>query len=424
MMIDLKRYSFSYSKPYLTAEMLYFILMNECYLNQYQDQSWVIGVSGGPDSMALLDLAFNSKISLFVVHVNYHKRDSAQRDQAIVEAYCNEKGIKCNTFNAPKFEVGNFQENARNFRYQKMIDVFNETDADAIVVAHHADDDLETYLFQKDRQSNVDTFGLKKESTFKSVRLLRPLLEISKIELISYCEEHQIPYGLDESNEDITYSRNRIRKDIESMSKSEKDLLFIEKESRNLSRQKYIEENKFLLNKTDCSLETFNNLSDKQQFILEWLKWHSVNKAISNDFIIELIRQIDEGDSFVMPVGDLRFVKQYGNLSLLKNIIQKYEYLIEKEEDREYNEFSISFTKNSKNHIKFSDFPLTIKSCQGNEKVGSINLNRWFIKYKIPLAKRELWPVIYNTNGKLIYVANRSFIQGANANKITLTVVK
>ncbi|MHB8097720.1 MAG: ATP-binding protein, partial [Erysipelotrichaceae bacterium] len=54
------------------------------YLSQYTNQRWVLAVSGGPDSMALLDMAFKSNVDIYVVHVNYHKRESAYRDQEIV----------------------------------------------------------------------------------------------------------------------------------------------------------------------------------------------------------------------------------------------------------------------------------------------------------------------------------------------------
>ena len=64
-------------------------------LSQYSNQKWVLAVSGGPDSMALLDMAFKSNVEIIVVHVNYHKRESALRDQMIVQEYCAENNIPC-----------------------------------------------------------------------------------------------------------------------------------------------------------------------------------------------------------------------------------------------------------------------------------------------------------------------------------------
>lgn len=398
--------------------------MNKVDLSSYQNSKWVIGVSGGPDSMALLDMAFKSGIECYVVHVNYQKRETAIRDQKIVEEFCKEHLIDCFVYDAPDFVKGNFQKNARDFRYQKMIEVLNEKQADAIVVAHHKDDDLETYLFQKTRKSKVDIFGLTKEMMFKNVLLIRPLLVYSKEELLHYCEKEHLSYGIDESNESEQYSRNRLRKQLAIMSDEEKETLYIEKEQLNLEKEKYLRENLKRLNENTIEIRDFNLIENKDRFLLEWLKYHKVNKAISNSFITELIRQISDVDSFEMPVGQLRVVKQYETVTLLSKETKSFSYIVDHIENIEFKEFTLIFTNNAKNHIKISDFPLTIKSCEGNEMVGSSRINRWFIKHKIPLQKRELWPVIYNTNGKLLYIANSSFVRGANANKITLTVVK
>ncbi len=404
--------------------MLYFNLMSKDILSEYKNQKWILGVSGGPDSMALLDMAYHAGAACYVVHVNYHKRDSALRDQKIVEDYCLKHKIECSVYNAPDFSKGNFQEKARSFRYQKMIEVLRNVGADAMVVAHHKDDDLETYLFQKSRSSQVDYYGLKSEIIFKKHRLIRPLLDLTKNELIDYCELNHIEYGIDESNEDLRYTRNKIRKELKALSTKELEVLFLEKTIKNQEQANYLNSQKQLLEDHIIELKVFNNLANQKKFLLNWLKEHHVNKALSYAFLQELLRQISEVSSFVMECGDLRIVKQYEKISLLSKEIKHYSYTIENTEDRVFEEFTLDFTKNGQIHINLSDFPLTIKSCEGNEIIGNIRLNRWFIKHKIPLEKRELWPVIYNSNGKLLYIVNRSFLGGVNPNKITLTVVK
>ena len=126
--------------------------------------------------------------------------------------------------------------------------------------------------------------------------------------------------------------------------------------------------------------------------------------AVNEDFSLKIL-----GENLGIEIGSGLFVS-WDKFNEIDNI--------------KTDEFELIFTENAKNHIKFSDFPLTIKNACGTEMVGSKRLNRWFIKHKIPLIKRELWPVIYATNGKLIYVAKSSFSSGLNANKITLSVVK
>ena len=91
-------------------------------LEHYRNQKWIIGVSGGPDSMALLDLAFRHGVNCVVVHVNYQKRDTAKRDQELVQLYCNKHNIECYVFNAIEFK-GNFQDQAREYRYSRFKEV-------------------------------------------------------------------------------------------------------------------------------------------------------------------------------------------------------------------------------------------------------------------------------------------------------------
>ena len=97
-------------------------------LKAYAEETWVIAVSGGPDSMALLDMAFTQKVHCIVSHINYHKRESADRDMMIVKDYCTQNQIPVYVFDAPK-ETGNFQDYARRFRYEKF---------KAVIYDHHA----------------------------------------------------------------------------------------------------------------------------------------------------------------------------------------------------------------------------------------------------------------------------------------------
>lgn len=385
-------------------------------------QTWVLGVSGGPDSMALLDSVNKAKIKCFVVHVNYQLRKSSMRDQMIVEKYCEKHSIPCFIFNAPYHSKGNFQDYARIFRYDKMIEIQNQVNADAIVVAHHKDDDIETFLFQKERKSCVDYYGLKEEGQYKKSKLIRPFIKFHKSELIEYCELNQIEFGIDESNENLKYVRNRIREQLRHFTTQQKEDLLKQKEEFNTTRHAYLVKHQYDLEKTSMSMNTYLNLD--RSFLLEWLRYHHVKKSISSSFIKELDRQIRVSNSFVIKTDSKRIIKQYNRISLIDLETKSYLYLIETLTDLITSEFTLSFTNDSKNHIKLSDFPLTIKNATGQELVGHQKLNRWFIEHKIPLEKRELWPVVSNSNGKIIYIPNVAFMHGLSANKITLTVVK
>ena len=195
-----------------------------------------------------------------------------------------------------------------------------------------------------------------------------------------------------------------------------------QKEEFNTTRHAYLVKHQHDLEKTSMSMNAYLKLD--KSFLLEWLRYHRVKKSISSSFIIELDRQIRDSNSFVINTDSKRIIKQYNRISLIDLETKSYLYNIETLTDLTTSEFTLSFTNDSKNHIKLSDFPLTIKNATGQELVGHQKLNRWFIEHKIPLEKRELWPVVSNSNGKIIYIPNVAFMHGLSANKITLTVVK
>ena len=173
----------------------------------------LIGVSGGPDSMALLDI-MKDKYEVYVAHVNYHHRDSALRDELIVEDYCRKYDIPYFKKDYVEVDGGNFQENARIFRYEFYKEIIDKYDLDCVMLAHHKDDLIETYLMQKKRNSHVYYYGLKRSVNNFGIKIVRPLLKYTKDDLKDYCDNLGIVYGIDESNLSDDYQRNRIRHDV------------------------------------------------------------------------------------------------------------------------------------------------------------------------------------------------------------------
>ena len=114
----------------------------------------------------------------------------------------------------PIHESGNFQNWAREVRYQFFYEVMMKHQCDGVVIAHHEDDVIETYLFQKQRKMIPECFGIAEKTEIQGCPIFRPLLQMTKKNLIEYCDEHQVPYGHDETNDSDLYTRNRIRHQI------------------------------------------------------------------------------------------------------------------------------------------------------------------------------------------------------------------
>ena len=178
------------------------------------DASFILGVSGGPDSMALLYLFHKLNRDALIVHVNYGKRGKqSDKDQELVEQIAFQWGFECCSVKLNSKDAGdeNFQNWARKQRYQFFRDLKSETKSDAIVTAHHQDDQIETILQKLFRGSGPAAWQGMKEWDGE---LFRPLLDFDKDDILAFCESEAIPYRTDESNKSSDFARNFIRNEF------------------------------------------------------------------------------------------------------------------------------------------------------------------------------------------------------------------
>lgn len=189
---------------------LQFKKCKESYLDLNTDRV-IAGVSGGPDSMALLYLLHRHNVDTVVVHCNYQLRgSSSDQDQTLVEEICALWGIECVSVRLDygNSEGGNFQEWARNERYRIFHEIRIEYEADYILTAHHEDDQIETILQRMLRGSG---FASWKGMSLLDGCLMRPLLSVTRSEIMAFVQDYNIPYRIDRTNEESTYARNFIR---------------------------------------------------------------------------------------------------------------------------------------------------------------------------------------------------------------------
>ena len=109
---------------------------------------YCVAVSGGCDSMTLLDQCIKKGLDIIVAHVNYQKRESAKRDELLVRDYCEKHHVPFFVKYCPTVYKGNFQGYARKFRYDFFRDLCKQEKCDSFLVAHQQDDLFETYLIQ------------------------------------------------------------------------------------------------------------------------------------------------------------------------------------------------------------------------------------------------------------------------------------
>lgn len=365
----------------------------------------LIGCSGGPDSMALLDMS-KDKYDVYCAHVNYHKRKSANRDERIVKDYCLKNKIPFYSIDYKDKAGGNFQDKARVFRYGYFSKLIKELNLDMVLVAHHKDDLIETYFLQERRGSKPNHYGLKRSVKISGVKVYRPLLKYSKQNLLDYCDKNLIPYGIDESNLTDDYTRNKIRHQIvEKMSNKDKQYIIKEINRKNKENADELKKAKAFLNKRNkVSIKEFNDY-DNKELLLSLL----LNKQLSNKEVKEIIRQIKEAKSFEILIDDYYLVKEYDYIEVYKKD-DDYQYTLNNLKYFKTKHFKTSKIGGNKEgvSIKKEDFPLTIRNYQNGDfivmKYGKKKLNRFFIDNKIPSKMRKTWPVLLNNDGDIVLV--------------------
>ena len=169
---------------------------------------YVLAVSGGVDSMVLLDLLVKAKADILVAHFNHGIRSDSDKDEELVKMVCEGYGVP---FISQRVNLGLVSEaEARKARYAFLNKAMLENNCKGIITAHHRDDLVETAIINLIRGTSHR--GL---SSLKSTaQLIRPLLEYSKKEIRDYAEKNKLKWREDSTNKDERYLRNYIRQTI------------------------------------------------------------------------------------------------------------------------------------------------------------------------------------------------------------------
>ena len=366
----------------------------------------VAACSGGPDSMALLDILRKSgKYDIHVAHVNYHKRPTADRDENIVKSYCDRYNIGLSVLSPHYPGDINFQSWAREVRYDFFVELAGKDGE--IFIAHHKDDHIETYLFQRQRNMLCDHYGLRERMVYKGVPVVRPLLKYTKAELADYCIQNGIEYGIDESNLSNDYTRNKIRHSlIEKMTLEEKDKYVHEIEKANellyLRRKKI----KAFLDEWDQTVSSLISHPDALLILDTWL-YETSHHHYSRHELKDLCRQLQSDclidmKDFYLESFDGKLIKE-----------KKKEPVFVKLDNLEYiTTPNFKLCQSGKTiesvDVKEIDFPIYIRNVKAGDKIemrfGTKSLSRFFIDRKINRIDRKRWLVMENQAGKVIFV--------------------
>lgn len=186
----------------------------------FQNNLWqkgskiVVGVSGGSDSSCLLDIL--SKLSkkydfeLHVAHVNYGLRGrDSEKDELFVSKLAEKYGVGLSVLSPEKSQYkGNLESGLRKIRYDFFEKIRKELNFDLIAVAHNQNDQAETVLMRIIRGSGLNGLSSMKAKTGK---IIRPLLQTKKEDILLYMKQNNLKYRTDRSNLDVKFTRNNVR---------------------------------------------------------------------------------------------------------------------------------------------------------------------------------------------------------------------
>lgn len=395
----------------------------------------IIGLSGGPDSMVLLNhlifLKNEFNFNIICAHVHHNLRKESDEEALFVEKYCLEQGL---IYELRKLEYNTkFTEDlGHKLRYAFFEELIDKYHAKYLFTAHHGDDLVETILMRIVRGASLKGYsGFDIIAKREQYTILRPLVLVTKEEIIKYAKDYKIPYVIDNSNNSLEYTRNRYRQKILPLLKEEDNNVHLKaiKYSTILNDYyTYVEKvvnDKYPIivkdNTINITLINQEELLIIREIIKKWLfkNYHdkiNLIKDVHVDNIINLIK--GKNSNIRIDIPNYQVIRAYNQLSLSTlNDIDDYKIIINDIVSLPNNYMIIrndssNMTNNYVTHLNSKELALplyvrnyqpgdrmTIKNFIGHKKVSDI-----FTNEKIAQNDRKSYPVVVDQNGEIIWL--------------------
>ena len=261
----------------------------------------VLGVSGGPDSICMLNILndikndrnLHMKFDIIVAHVNHMIREEAIDDQKFVENFCKKINV---TFYAKSIDVQKIANNnkigteeaGRNARYDFFDEILKKTGANKIAIAHNKNDKVETMIMNILRGSGVS--GLKGIEPIKGNKYIRPLIECERFEIEQYCKDNNIEARIDRTNFENIYTRNKIRNVIIPYIKKEFNPNIIETMDRLSALVK--EEDEYLEKTVENKYKELIIEESQKEFVMDLKGFNKEEKVIKSRLLLYTISRL------------------------------------------------------------------------------------------------------------------------------------
>jgi len=428
----------------------------------------LIGVSGGPDSVTLLNVLLSFKkrynLSFFIVHLDHMLRGKeSDEDVNFVKNLAQELGLpcevkSCNLTKIAQKEHLTLEEAARKYRYKFYLETAKKFKVNKIALGHNVDDQVETVLMRFLRGTGLE--GLRGIPPVRG-KIIRPLIECSREEIEEYCRENKIEYRVDSSNKEVVYFRNKIRLELlpllsEGYNKNIKDIML-------RLRSIVSEVSAYLNQETELLFKEVARRESSEMVIIDLKKFTSLPLALKRRIIrksIEVVKgnlysisfahnnkilkltEYQLGEKEIYLPDNLMAKKIYNKIMICKNKVSKdqteeiptpweYDVLIPgkteikslgikveiKKLDSTDIKSSLCFNrKKSKGEfLEFIDYnkvkpPIKLRNRRSGDKFyplkmkGLKKVKDFFIDNKIPKSHRDLIPILVDNEDQIIWI--------------------
>ena len=432
--------------------------LNEKYNLIENNDTIVVGFSGGPDSVFLVEMLKKLqdffKFKIYLVHINHLLRgEDADADENFSYDYAKRNNLEIFVKRIPVKEIAKktgktLEEVGREERYNFFSEIYNKVGANKIATAHNKDDQIETFLFRLVRGTSLQGLeGIK----LKYNNIIRPISEIYKKDILEYLNKNEIQCKIDKTNFENEFTRNSIRLDLIPFIEKRYNIKFKDKlfslieEIRENNKKNFLDLDEYVDEKNRLTLEKIKTLSlfERKNLLVHFL--NKKNIKINRNKIDEINSLIkSDGTKKIDLDLNFRIVKDYHHLyiekkeeetvSCLNGILQlkipsetyfdkykiKVEFFENKEKTKYKNQYLLYAMNNDIIEIRYRKEGDRIFLDENHSK----KLKEVLINQKVPRDVRDRIPIfLYKNNIFWIYGIKKSYIPKENKNTSELRQV-
>lgn len=283
-----------------------------------KDENILVAVSGGYDSTCLLYLLNELKeelnINIYVAHINHCIRENALLDEKYVEQICNKLNIKCFIQRIDVKSIANnnkmsLEMAGRKARYEMLNAIAEQNNCTKIATAHNANDNAETVLLNIFRGTGMN--GLKGIRRVRDNKYIRPIIEITREEIMEYLNFNNIEPRLDESNLENEYRRNRIRNELIPYIKENYNSNIVN--ALNKMSDIISQDDEYINNDVEILYKSNILRENKNEIVLSGKKILQYRENIQKRLILKCIEKLNGTTIHIEEINILDILKMIGN---------------------------------------------------------------------------------------------------------------